>query len=437
MKVFRKLSALGIAAMILAFPLSVFPGDYQVDLTYESSGNSVWGPGPSSYSASNFIGKSWNANPSIGGVAHTWLGDYGAEAWVKTDGKIGIQNTISVDGGSVAVSLPVDFTLNYPDIVSNGQSFHLNSGYTVLPSASISSTPFNASLSSDLIFDVYAAAGGELCVVGCVGGSWTVMDVNVSKRFFSATLSPDELEVDIAGIHLSTPSELSQDFGFVNATLSIPNLGGSNLGTKLQTQDEFIEVMVDIDAIATTALGLPPLEGGIGSVSYNILDMEAGPVFGLAQTLKFNEDLVVDFEVRDLDNNYLYMLTDISASAIKDATFVMPGGGNGIMVTPTFHLGGSLYNSTSLTIDPRLSIEALTFELFGKTLGPVIDWEATGDGFDIDIYGKNYCLPKVAIFTGASFTVSAPEPSIIASLLCGFAFLGTGFFARQRRKNVR
>jgi len=75
-----------------------------VVITPSVSGVGQFNNGSGTLSASAFLGSSFNVGASVGGIDHTVLGDYGAEASLNMSGNVGLDVGASVSTGTVGAS---------------------------------------------------------------------------------------------------------------------------------------------------------------------------------------------------------------------------------------------------------------------------------------------------------------------------------------------
>jgi len=408
----RFLVSIFIGMLILGVSGEARAGQYTTDLLFQTSDQSMWNPGAATvYDYHQFLGPQWDERVSIGGIVRDPLfgTKWGAEIWGETSGKVGFQVDGHFDSGSVDVNYPVGISLSYTDKAAPGQPFTISSSYITRPGASMTTNFPEASLSVDAVFDVYAALGAEACVGGCASVSGTLIDVSIVKPL----------------IDISTGDVLTSDLGgFGNLTAKFPDIDttGTLSGKTLQAQgeDDFLNLMVDIDRFSPIPLG-----GNALGFSYDILDVKAGLALAATQEFAFMPKLMVGFK---LENGQFFSMPVGSST-----TLIFPEGFGDLDITPTFWLDNVFSNDTGLRIDPEFSVKALSASGYGMNLGPLFSYDWRGTIADIDLFSKDFQLQGFEKFTTEGFSVAAtPEPA--TWLLLGFGLIAAGICKRRKLK---
>ncbi len=434
---------------------------YASDVAFETTDQSMWAPGAAGIlDINHFIGPQWNESGSIGGIAEVttpsitlipevclWgvctpavtipsadLGDYGAEITGQTDGQIGFDLALAADSGSVNVAYPVGTTFEWPDPQDLSAGAPLLLSTSLAEGATAMSTNFpEASLTLDFVFDVHAEGGFEVCVAFCGALDFPTIDINETINL-----------VDID----SNTTAITFDIGPITTTAQIPDLDTSTTGTNASGDlvssgigsDPLLDVDVDLDLIATTLLGLPPLGAEIGifgaSAGYELLDVLVGANVQVVQSFTFDPTLMVQLDLSDGQSKTV---------AVGDSVLFDTPVAKETTVTPTFFLDNTFTNTTSLRIDPTFDLEILSAHLgldlpgivnalgvpdININLGPLFEQHLTTPGPDIAVFDQSWALPFDQVMA-ANFTIRTPEPG--ALILLGTGLLGVAVSRRRRR----
>jgi hypothetical protein len=426
-------------------------------LVFDTSGQSIWSGGPSTVVDTGFFaGTEWG--PVSDSLDLTVLGT-GPKVSASTEGKLGLQFGAKVDSGTVAATVAYGATALLPDTTTGtGTFFNLNPDSTLAGSSAFSTTSPSVEATMDLVFGLKASVGAEVCAtfVGCTGGTVPIISIG-SKA------SPEI--VDLVAFNEGKDGKLKIlgfDTGIIgspapinvagtnvgNVTVDIPNIettGSVVPGDKLTSggEDNFLTATVDIDGLATLALALPPLEGsvdiaGIASASYNVLDLELGPVLTVFQDFELEPTLWVELE---FDNPVLVAGMADPVTTFKSAWDMLP---DIAMLTaetevwPTFFLDVDFTNMTGLGLDMLFLLDILSvgFDVFGfdlLSLGPLFSFSKTFDVVDFPpIFNETFALAGFGEVEGAHFTIKVPEPSSLAILALGLIALGVFGSGRRR-----
>lgn len=232
-------------------------------------------------------------------------------------------------------------------------------------------------------------------------------------------------------------------------TAQVPDIntaGSLGAGDSISSsgEDFLLDVYFDVDLIATTLLGLPPLGGeldlGVASVSYEILNVLVGAILQVTQDFLFEPSLMLELA---LDTGEIF---DLAFGESID--LVMPN--SPLEITPSFRLDNIFTNLTGLRIDPAFMLELLSLSAWvdfpgvvnalgipdpSLNLGPLYSFDASTEGPAIPIINRDWELQGFPEFTTASFqVVPAPEPATL--LLLGSGLIGLGVFGRKRMKRT-
>ena len=323
-----------VAALIAAVGLAVpaHAASIVENVAFSTQDQSMWGSGAASIiNKTGFVGIDWNKSLTIGGFA---LGT-GAEVTGTSKGKVGFEYEVRIDPGSVDANLGFQYAIAFP---SPGDPQFQNAGTVpVLFLSRMNDTStfktnfpeFQAAV--DFVFQHQGSIGGEAKIAGAgTSGSFTLPDINVDAELIAVNRNGDgqfALLRDLPLFGVEVP--LSVDFDVIDNNNNNNNNGSGDDSTKKQKldsdllsvqlsipdvdvtgaltgynkvtgkgEDEFLRVGIDLDGLITRALTLPPLEAEVAvgpfTFAYNILDVEAGPLFQVTQDFALTGDLVLD-----------------------------------------------------------------------------------------------------------------------------------------------
>ncbi|MEC4985880.1 MAG: Ig-like domain-containing protein [Oscillatoria sp. PMC 1068.18] len=288
----------------------------------------------------------------------------------SSKGKIGLQPRFSLTSGDLDAELPLELSLLVQQQqVPTGQQFTITSGLALADGAFFQTFSPNIDLGLDLVFDLETSAKFN---VG--SDSYNIFDsFNINTTYELLDFSGSDLSFDV-------------NFGAVGSLsggLPIIDTQGTKQDTNTLSsfgEDEILSATLDLDGIATTLAGVPPLEGsfsqdiGIGKIKadYNLIDAD------LIGTLNLNQSF--DLDLDDLTGNIFLENGDTySFNLGQDLVFTVPNDfdvdSDGVLdFTTSVDLDASLLNETNLGFDIDLALEALSANLgldFSKTINDV------------------------------------------------------------------
>lgn len=403
--------------------------EYKQDILFETSNQSLWGSGGAAVldDWDYFLGPRWSKSGSAGkvhkktlvpgGCLPGWLGggcwdpvtsSLGAEIRGSTNGEVGIDLYADWDTGSVNVNYPVGVSLEYPDpwTVKPGELFSISSSYVTDSAASLNTNFPEAHIRADAVFDVFADAGGKVCLAGCLGGHFTLFDVN--KRLNLLDISSNA----------SFEANLPAGTGSIRAAIPDIDTVGilDNRALSSSGSNTFLDLDIDLDRVVTNLLALPPLGASVNALgttfSYNVLDVSAGVALDISQNFLFQPDLKVELDL--LGKKETFSVGESIELTMPNYTFD---------IKPTFMLDNQFFNETTLDIIPDLSLSALSVSAAGASFGPVFE-ERISSTIPITLFDDSFALNGFQAVSTRSFKViPAPEPSVIMLSLVGLLSL--------------
>lgn len=344
--------------------------DRPYNVTFETSGQSMWGPGTTPLSGADatftFADVSWDKSGTVGNVVDVAGFDFGADISAASRGAFGIFAKFSDIGtGAVAVNYPVRVTMGIPDpnTFHEGQSITIPTSIVLLPGATIATDPPRGSFDLRAKALLAASAGARLCVFDCLNVPlFPSVDIGSDNiPLFSLTVNPEgEDQGSIAGLNFTLPHTLTfieQQITSLEGTIGLPKVVPVNTlhtdGFTLTAggSNTFIDLSLDLDGFFT---GKIPL----GFQSPNIHGVQIGyETIGFAGVLKMTQSQ--EFSFKPTIFVRLAFPRDVAWSEIDgDGATVASGTGNVI----TFHAGNTLQITypdglkDPMTIEPFFAI---------------------------------------------------------------------------------
>lgn len=375
----------------------------------------------------------------------------------STSGQIGLQSKLNLNSGTVDAFIPVDLFLTLPDQpVKAGETVTLKSGFSFGNGATFNTFSPRGSYDLDLIFKL--AAGLDV-------SPGTAFDIgfNIDETTNLLSFNSDNLNFQAGG----SLASLSARFPKVN---TVGTASGSNTLTS-SGQDTFINGSLDLDLIATSLLGLPPLEGG-GSIdlgiagslgyNYNLLDATATAGLALLQNFSLTGTLPALLSLEDG--------SIVSFNVGDDVTITVPNNVSGPLdINALVNLTALFSNTTSLGLNVGIEVLAGKFGLDipfigSRSIGPLFQ-----DRFDLfnpafKLYNNKFNLAgfnqqslafQIPITSGGGNggggnggggnggggngggggSARVPEPSSTAALI-GIGLASLGFLRRQKQVKI-
>ena len=401
---------------VMGISSTTYASTLNFDLLFETSNQSIWDTGNAfSFTDDRSLGIDWDESVSEGFTIPLLFDDIDVGFSAFTNGEIGLQSKLNLNGGTVNAFIPVDLSLVLPDEpVKKGETFTIQSGFSLTNGATFKTFSPDFSYNLDFLFDV--AAG---------------IDVNPG---FDLGFDVDET-VNLVNFDTSDLS-FNRDSNLGSFEVSFPkvdtmgNQSGSNQLTS-SGEDEFVNGTLDLDFIATSLFGLPPLEGGesidlgvVGDLGfgYNLLDAEAAAALSARQSFSLKGTLPALLSLEDG--------TTIPFNIGEDIAIAMPGNvGESLNIDAFIDFDALFNNTTNLGLDFDLETLVGEFDLqlpiiSDISVGPI--FEDSVDIFDtsFEVYNNTFNL---AGFNQEqiSFQVEAepvPEPLTILGSATALGF---------------
>ena len=451
----------GIAHAFVLLPANIAQ-IYTTSMTFQSTGQSIWGLGQSSFDFNYFLGPQWNTGTkNIGGyfdpctpeidlffftIPSICLGNFGASAQLGTQGRAGLQLTAHADTGTANINYPVSVKLQFPDRTSilAGDLFPLTSSYAVDSAATLSTTSPTASASLTAVLEAQNTAHVNAQAFGL-----TLLDTDLLPQSF-LSINDDRKIFDTgellgnnqsADFYLPSPAT-----PLLQGTVKIPQLNvaagpdpnNPNSPIKASAEDTFFSLEGHVTDWISEAWGIPlssegDFLGGDIHYDYNLLDLRPTVNLRLHQDLAFAATPHVHLDVSDGQGNAESVVwQDVSGTA-HTGTAIDFTAGDTIHITmpnppsltfaPTFTLPNSFSNSTSLIINPEMTFVpfelAVNASFSGWDLASFdfvpFQWSGGGNLTPIPLVSKSFALNNFAAQTMAPITVSGrdhPAPTL-------------------------
>ena len=441
----------------------------------------------------------------------------GAELKVHTSGKVGLEFGYSIDSGSVDSTATFQAMAELPDVVQASEFFSINTN-SIFDSGTIKTQSPKAEAYISEILQLSGSIDAQACALtfGCVNGSKALPSVNMDQRILS--IDPNSLKIldgimpggeafaevailnrsltleggatttvpPVPGFKLTTagltlvsslpPGVPAVTVDLAELTVFVPDIAtagtGSGVPVTSSGRDDLLSLQLDLDAAATLFGGLPPLGGNLDlfdagpiklSVSFDLIDVDAGPVLGLTQDFEFTPTLMVDILFSNpvqvdglgMRDNWTGEWSDLPQFAITDTT----------TFTPTFWLDALLKNDMGLDLGLVGTLDLLKLGATASVGGfDLLDFNPISLNNLLGIGNELFKTPKVGFsvydttfelggfnrLAGTPFTLSigtqeqgsgtagdaqVPEPSTVGLLLAGLLALQLGRRSRVSARN--
>lgn len=422
----------------------------------------------------------------------------GAELNVHTSGKVGLEFGYSIDSGSVDTTATFQAMAELPDVVQTSEFFSISTS-SIFDSGSIATQSPKAEAYISAIMQLSGSIDAQACALtlGCASsGSVALPTIDMDQRILSidpnslkildgimpsgeafaevpilnqslkleggATLAPPVVGFKLTGpggltLATSLPPTPAVSVDLAELTVFVPDIAttgaGSGVPVTSSGRDDLLSAQFDIDGAATLFGGLPPLGLNFDlidlpvfkvSASFDLIDVDAGPVLGLTQDFEFTPTLMASLAfsnpveisgLQGLHDSWTGRWNSLPDFAITDTT----------TFTPTFWLDALLKNDMGLDLGLVGTLDLLKLGATASVGGvDLLKFNALtlnnllGIGNELfntpkvgfSVYDTTFALGGFNRIAGTPFTLSiadqVPEPATVVLLLAGLLALQLG-----------
>lgn len=428
-------------SLALLAPRAAAQFTYVIQSNYSASGLSLWsGTEATVINSSGFVGLQWNNSLSFGHIESSWVGDFGLQATVWTEGKIGYEWGFKSTSGEVALHIPNTVTLAYGDLNTKGSTISVSQDRSLLADQTdrIASTFSNAEFyvnqrfKIDLGIDATVAFFDSLHVNASISSVYNHLASSVG---IPAGINPFDFTLPLVSYNkdnnrriqvlgglmgiadknldsgVTVPLNTSPfaigtvvEYGNITAhTVHGLNARSGNASSVSNTQEEVIAIRANLLGLASLYMGLPvnPFQpklslGGPFVAELEIVSLDAGLSLGLKQDLALLTNSVLT-----LTSNVPVRYTlgnGATTDWVTTYSFFLPENGAGfdfvladhqgtaetpLQIFPSVAVAPSLTTNLDLLFSPSFKLDILKLGLsawgMGGGLGPVYSYTTTGD----------------------------------------------------------
>jgi hypothetical protein len=447
-----------LAALLACGPASRVHADIQtVNLDFATSNQSMWGTGAALTADLTTSALLFPISQPVQSLVDPIAG-VGIHLATSIRGQIGFEPKFHLDSGSVGVSYPLQVGAILPKTVAQGATFNIDtSSFLNSPSLLQTASP-EAHFTLDAIMKLNVGVEGAIYPPGMdpqqinppifhLDYSHNLVDVGTGGLGFTLPIGP------YGTLSASIPEQLATSSStLIPAASRLPTLQSSASGA-----DRFLDLGLDLDAMAVTAFGLPPstfgdaitfVPDGDGdgspdlSLEYELLNVEAHLGLKLAQEFTFVPTAVNVTMTSSTGESHQGKLGDIF-------TFAAPDAAGEVTIDAEFSLTGELRNRTGFVVNGALNLEAgklvlhnelgADFELnFAQTLGLGSDFLVSGEipegGFDVGapvyLFDSTFQIEGFETQTTTFLVEVIPEPSL--AVLAGLGAVASACVRRRQ-----
>lgn len=434
-------------------------GIQSADLDFQTGGQSMWGSGPGFN-----LDKTWgdflfdfSDNGTAGG---TVLGS-GVTLPYSYSGTVGLEPRLRISSGAVDVKYPITVNADVPDTIVRSGVFAINTASWVHQASEITTTGPGARFTLDAVMKFNAtlgagsisAAGVDLVDIPQVG-----LGIDYRKSIIDVGSGSSNIEIP-AGPYGTVTLAIPDILELSSSDLIPPEL--AKLKAEGQADDPFLNLAVDLDAVAVSVFGLPP--NLLGDEYVIIADGGGDPRPDLSiayELLNINANLGLKFA-----QGFTFIPTSIGVTMTSESGQVRTGllgdvflfdapNQNGVFnVDAEYTLNGQLKSQTGFVVNGSLDVQAGKFVLHNE-YGPDFDVNlASLLGLDGDyLFSKTFpegglnIGPPVYVFD-SSFSLTGFEkqsasysievvPEASSMFLFGVASFVAGILITRRRSQA-
>ncbi len=414
---------------------------------FSLKGQSVYAPGPAvDVDTNQRLGPpAFSFGKTYGGMVDPCIGvscPTGVEAGADTNGNFALRYGAKFNSGSYDLLYPVYARIAEPVPFSNtvGTPFALGTsfktpgygapplqeflnGQRMIAKLTTHSPTLQAYVDLDARF--HAFVGARYCLVGvCSGPALGPIDRDASRTLASINRNNDGL-VRLGDDTVALKKYVSALDGNLTARLNIPNIDAASkvadsTATRLQSfgRDNIAVLGANVGNLFSKAAGIP-LVGNAAGIGYNLLSINSGLGFDVAQT--------ISVELRPVETlNFLSPVQrQLAGGAWSAATkqIVVPLGENLVLrsnvrnigVVPSTSLEVTLSNLTELVVQGDFNVQALAADIYGLKIGPLYDSGSVNAGrINIPLYRDSFSFALGAV-SGLPFNIVQALPDSVSA----------------------
>ena len=361
----------------------------------------------------------------------------GVRAGADTNGNFGLNYGARFNSGSYDLLYPVIAHIAEPAVGSTtvatpftlGTSFkipgygapahqELLNGQRMVAKLTTHSPTLQAYVDLDARF--HAFVGAQYCVAGvCKGPALDPPDVNLSRPLASINRNNDG-RIQVGDQIVGLKKYFSTLDGNLTARLNIPNIDAvsnpsSSAANNLRSfgRDSVVSLGANVGNMVSKAVGIP-LVGNAAGIGYNLLSVNAGIGFDVAQTISV---ALTPIETFNFLSPVRRLLTDGTWSA-PTSQVAVPLGENLVLksnvrnlgVVPSTSLEVRVSNQTDLIVQGDFNVQALAADIYGLKIGPLYDSGAVNAGaVSFSLYQNSFSFAMGAI-SGLPFNIVQSLP---------------------------
>lgn len=404
---------------------------------FSLKGQSVYAPGPAvDVDTNQRLGPApFSFGKEYGGMVDPCIlvdCPTGVRAGANVNGNFGLNYGAKFNSGSYDLLYPVVAHIAEPLAYSNtvgtpftlGTSFRIPgygapayqeslNGQRMVAKLTTHSPTLQAYVDLDARF--HAFVGAQACLVGvCTGPALGPIDGDASRNLASINRNNDGL-IRVGDNTVNLKQYFSTLDGNLTARLNIPNIDAvsspsTSTANNLRSfgRDSVVSLGANVGNLVSKAVGVP-LVGNVAGIGYNLLSINAGLGFDVAQTISMAVTPMETF-------NFLspvQRLLDSGAWSAPTKQVVVPLGQDLVLksnvlnlgVVPSTSLAVTFSNLTELIVQGDFNVQALAADIYGLKIGPLYDSGAVNAGaLSIALYQDSFSFALGAI-TGLPFNV--------------------------------
>ena len=373
------------------------------------------------FNEGNSIGRIRELCPPIGPCAR-----FGAKLGLTVSGRAGLNYDVKINSGSVSVTLPQVVIYSVPDALAIKQGGAFDIVSTLVPTTTLTIfsdrlninghsnntvvRPFmqttgptaEALVGMEVKANIEAIA--QACVVTCIGPSLNE-GVDQTQELLALNHNGDRQLRVLGEPVVSAETRQTVGDGSLIVTAQLPRLNTDSRrqsngfsGGLLQsdTRSNIVALVANLDKIVSDVIGLPRLNGSSNGFGYNLLTATAGLNIDVAQSFTFDPNLLTTLNftspVQTRDAGGFNAPTNSVTFRVGDTVRLRAPFALNLGIAPEYTLDNQLRNQTSLQVDGDVHVTAGGADIFGQTLGPLVDEMAAGGLARIPLYDHSFLV---------------------------------------------